>query len=51
MMVEHGTFLVTTRRLAEAMDVSHAPPELQAKAAEMFPKSRTLDHWPPTKPA
>ena len=23
------------------MDVSHAPPELQAKAAEMFPKSRT----------
>ena len=42
MMVEHGTFLVSTRRLAEArMDVSHAPPELQAKAAEMFPKSRT----------
>lgn len=41
MMVEHGTFLVTTRRLAEGMDVSHAPPELQAKAAEMFPKSRT----------
>ena len=40
-MVEHGTFLVSTRRLAEAMDVSHAPPELQAKAAEMFPKSRT----------
>ncbi len=23
------------------MDVSHAPPELQAKAAEMFPKART----------
>jgi imidazolonepropionase-like amidohydrolase len=41
MMVEHGTFLVTTRRLAEAMDVSHAAPELQAKAAEMFPKART----------
>ena len=41
MMVEHGTFLVSTRRLAEGMDVSHAPPELQAKAAEMFPKSRT----------
>ncbi len=40
-MVEHGTFLVSTRRLAEGMDVSHAPPELQAKAAEMFPKSRT----------
>jgi imidazolonepropionase-like amidohydrolase len=41
MMVEHDTFLVSTRRLAEGMDVSHAPPELQAKAAEMFPKSRT----------
>ena len=40
-MVEHGTFLVSTRCLAEGMDVSHAPPELQAKAAEMFPKSRT----------
>ena len=43
MMVEHGTFLVSTRRLADgdAMDVSHAPPALQAKAAEMFPKART----------
>ncbi len=41
LMVEHGTFLVSTRRLAEGMDVSHAAPELQAKAAEMFPKSRT----------
>ncbi|WP_102419572.1 amidohydrolase family protein [Mycobacterium sp. 4858] len=42
-MVEHGTFLVSTRRLADgdAMDVSHAAPELQAKAAEMFPKART----------
>ena len=40
MMVEHNTFLVTTRRLADAMDVSHAPPELQAKAAEMFPRAR-----------
>jgi imidazolonepropionase-like amidohydrolase len=41
MLVEHGTFLVTTRRLAEGMDVSKAPKELQAKAAEMFPKART----------
>ncbi|OBH29332.1 amidohydrolase [Mycobacterium sp. E342] len=42
-MVEHGTFLVSTRRLADgdAMDVSHAAPELQTKAAEMFPKART----------
>ncbi|AGZ50587.1 amidohydrolase family protein [Mycobacterium kansasii] len=43
MMVQHGTFLVSTRRLADgnAMDVSHAAPELQAKAAEMFPRART----------
>ncbi|MFY2860607.1 metal-dependent hydrolase family protein [Mycobacterium sp. THU-M104] len=43
MLVEHGTFLVSTRRLADgdAMDISHAPPALQAKAAEMFPKART----------
>jgi imidazolonepropionase-like amidohydrolase len=41
MLVHNGTFLVTTRRLAEAMDVSKAPAELQAKAAEMFPKART----------
>jgi imidazolonepropionase-like amidohydrolase len=41
LMVERGTFLVSTRNLAEGMDVSHAAPELQAKAAEMFPKSRT----------
>lgn len=41
LMVDNGTFLVSTRRLAEAMDVSRAPAELQAKAAEMFPKART----------
>jgi imidazolonepropionase-like amidohydrolase len=40
-LVSHGTFLVPTTRLADAMDVSKAPPELQAKAAEMFPKART----------
>ena len=41
MLVDNDRFLVTTRRLAEAMDVSQAPPELQDKAAEMFPKART----------
>ncbi|WP_410872813.1 metal-dependent hydrolase family protein [Nocardia sp. A7] len=41
MMVEHGTWLVPTTRLADAMDVSKADPALQAKAAEMFPKART----------
>ncbi|WP_068164694.1 metal-dependent hydrolase family protein [Rhodococcus phenolicus] len=40
-MVDAGTYLVPTTRLADAMDVSHAPPDLQAKAAEMFPKART----------
>ncbi|WP_436789174.1 amidohydrolase family protein [Yinghuangia sp. YIM S10712] len=40
LMVERGTFLVATTYLADAMDVSHAAPELQAKAAEVFPKSR-----------
>ncbi|MEZ0338881.1 amidohydrolase family protein [Mycobacterium sp. pV006] len=41
MLVDNDRFLVSTRRLAEYMDVSKAPPELQAKAAEMFPKART----------
>ncbi|MFZ2174923.1 MAG: amidohydrolase family protein [Rhodococcus sp. (in: high G+C Gram-positive bacteria)] len=41
LMVERGTFLVPTTRLADAMDISHAPADLQAKAAEMFPKART----------
>lgn len=40
-MVQNGTFLVPTTRLADAMDISHAPADLQAKAAEMFPKART----------
>jgi imidazolonepropionase-like amidohydrolase len=39
-MVEHGTFLVATTYLTDAMDISHAAPELQAKAAEVFPRSR-----------
>ncbi|MFC9875562.1 metal-dependent hydrolase family protein [Nocardia salmonicida] len=41
LMVERGTYLVPTTRLADAMDVSKAPPELQAKAAQMFPRART----------
>jgi imidazolonepropionase-like amidohydrolase len=40
LMVEHGTFLVPTTFLADAMDVSKAAPELRAKAAEMFPRAR-----------
>jgi len=40
LMVERGTFLVPTTYLADGMDVSHAAPELQAKAAEVFPRAK-----------
>ncbi len=40
LMIERGTFLVPTTYLADGMDVSHAAPELQAKAAEVFPKAK-----------
>src|SRR5262249_13243895 len=40
LMVERGTFLVPTTFLADGMDTSKAAPELQAKAAEMFPRAR-----------
>jgi imidazolonepropionase-like amidohydrolase len=40
LLVDRGTFLVATTYLADGMDLSHAAPELQAKAAEVFPRSR-----------
>ena len=40
LLIEKGRFLVATTYLADGMDVSHAAPELQAKAAEVFPKAR-----------
>ena len=40
LMIERDTFLVATTYLADGMDVSHAAPELQAKAAEVFPQAR-----------
>jgi imidazolonepropionase-like amidohydrolase len=40
LMVERGTFLVATTYLADGMDLTHAAPELQAKAAEVFPQAR-----------
>jgi imidazolonepropionase-like amidohydrolase len=40
LFIERGTFLVPTTYLADGMDVSHAPPELQAKAAEVFPRAK-----------
>jgi len=40
LMVDRGRFLVPTTYLADGMDLSHAAPELQAKAADVFPKAR-----------
>ena len=40
LMLERGTFLVPTTYLADGMDISHAAPELQAKAAEVFPRAK-----------
>jgi imidazolonepropionase-like amidohydrolase len=40
LMVERGRFLVPTTYLADGMDLSHAAPELQAKAADVFPKAK-----------
>ncbi|MEX2293895.1 MAG: amidohydrolase family protein [Acidimicrobiales bacterium] len=40
LLLERGTFLVPTTYLADGMDVSHADPELQAKAAEVFPRAK-----------
>jgi imidazolonepropionase-like amidohydrolase len=42
MMVEHGTFLVPTSYLSEGLDVSKAAPELQKKAADIFPRARQM---------
>jgi len=42
MMIEHGTFLVPTSYLSEGLDISMAAPELQAKAAEVFPRARAM---------
>ncbi len=41
LMVKRGTFLVPTTALADQMDVSKAAPELQEKAALMFPRARS----------
>jgi imidazolonepropionase-like amidohydrolase len=40
LMIERGTFLVPTTYLADGMDVSKADPELQRKAAEVFPRAK-----------
>ncbi len=38
--IELKRFLVPTTYLADGMDVSNAPPELQAKAADVFPRAK-----------
>lgn len=38
LMVEHGTYLVPTQYLIDALDVSKLPPPLARKAQELFPK-------------
>src|SRR5581483_11488096 len=40
LFIDRGTFLVATTYLADGMDLSHADPALQAKAAEVFPRAR-----------
>ena len=42
MMVDHGTFLVSTTYLTDAMDIGRAAPELQKKAADVFPKAKAM---------
>jgi len=42
LMAEHGTFLVSTTALTDAMDIARAAPELQKKAAAVFPVAKTV---------
>ena len=42
MMVDHGTFLVSTTYLTDAMAIERATPELQKKAAEVFPQAKAM---------
>jgi imidazolonepropionase-like amidohydrolase len=42
LMAEHGTFLVSTTALTDAMDIERAAPELRKKAAEVFPIAKSV---------
>jgi imidazolonepropionase-like amidohydrolase len=42
MLVDHDTFLVSTTYLTEAMAIERAAPELQKKAAEVFPRAKAM---------
>jgi imidazolonepropionase-like amidohydrolase len=42
LMVEHRTFLVSTTYLTDALAIERAAPELQKKAAEVFPRAKAM---------
>lgn len=42
MMVDHGTFLVSTTYLTDAMAIDRIAPELRKKALEVFPKAKAM---------
>jgi imidazolonepropionase-like amidohydrolase len=42
MMLDHGTFLVSTTYLTDALAIERAAPELQKKAAEVFPRAKAM---------
>jgi len=42
LMAEKGTFLVSTTALTDFLDVSKQAPEKRAKAAEIFPKAKSM---------
>lgn len=42
LMAEHGTFLVSTTALTDAMDIGRAAPELQKKASVVFPIAKSV---------
>src|SRR5947209_13557144 len=42
MMVEHGTFLVSTTYLTEALAVDRIAPELRKKAEDVFPRAKAM---------
>ncbi|ORV41055.1 amidohydrolase [Mycolicibacter engbaekii] len=42
MMADHGTFLVSTTYLTDALAVDRIAPELRKKAAEVFPRAKAM---------
>ncbi len=42
MMVDHGTFLVSTTYLTDAMAIDRIAPELRKKANEVFPRAKAM---------